>query len=67
MVLEEGLGSFGLSNMLVSVRELTSIPGGKVPLYSSEHVAIPEPLWSVEETALAPESDLRENISLPQV
>lgn len=61
MVLEEGLGSFGLSNMLVSIRELTSIPEGKAPLYSSEHVR------SIEETALAPESDLRENISLPQV
>lgn len=47
--------------MLVSIRELTSIPEGKAPLYSSEHVR------SIEETALAPESDLRENISLPQV
>lgn len=52
MGLVEGLGSSGLSHALVSVRELTYIPERKAPLYSSEHVASPEPLRSIQETAL---------------
>lgn len=53
----KGLESFGFSNVFMFLLERLVFLKGRVPLYSSEHVAGPEPLRPIEETALSPDSD----------